>query len=687
MQIARYCKVQTLKVNKKDKVLILCDEKLNNALEPAEIDDQLLMQNLVSGAIITGKLWPLIIDKSTYPLASKRSLAFMQQVSRDPSILTSLNEQEALYFCVGVRDLWLADSRGWLDQSEKQVLNNILDILDDDFVPSAEFQALPFSFCPSKNRRILKYIKDLEELSDIDQSLLQSVAQLAQKSIPKLPSNRPKKATKEEDDEMSEKQSDDNKNKDSNTLLYAVWVDGRDLSYHNFECILPLDRALHLGDQESMAFTMSPLENLSEMMDIYKTTIGGSSLDLLLQLDQLGLYQKPSNSSTRGGERFIFSSEKLSSALTEAFRAMEKDSADLDCKRFTAVNHVFRCNRFAPGDAKFEAHMDTPYYDPAKGQVSKFTMIIYLSSGSGSPVMKVWDNSDENSEKNSTFELTKVKQFDCVIFDQQYLHEGNPFVKTNKVFLRTELIFNYWKLNHTPEVGKLFNSAVYMTLQSTFQPALSRYAHELYERVNTLHWGLTDDTSAPPLVLQKRWRGSFVFATNGCDYWFPYVHEPGSVNGSTPHDYLKEIAVIAILDYFNGRSRDEGAPSNSNIFTAFGLQCISKVISDPNNPATQTSAFILSNLWSKVKKLQNISNSILGPIDFKAIKKRYMAGYEKDDTNWQELLEEGLFEVKSSTLVLFNQEYQIDKEKILIENDKIMIGFGAEPLFCNFACK
>ena len=26
--------------------------------------------------------------------------------------------------------------------------------------------------------------------------------------------------------------------------MYAVWVDARDLSYHNFECILPLDRAL-----------------------------------------------------------------------------------------------------------------------------------------------------------------------------------------------------------------------------------------------------------------------------------------------------------------------------------------------------------------------------------------------------------------------------------------------------------
>lgn len=29
------------------------------------------------------------------------------------------------------------------------------------------------------------------------------------------------------------------------TSMYAVWVDGRDLAYHNFECILPLDRALH----------------------------------------------------------------------------------------------------------------------------------------------------------------------------------------------------------------------------------------------------------------------------------------------------------------------------------------------------------------------------------------------------------------------------------------------------------
>jgi hypothetical protein len=138
--------------------------------------------------------------------------------------------------------------------------------------------------------------------------------------------------------------------------MYAVWVDARDLSYHNFECILPLDRALQkegpldlklenfkrlnkvysislsplplplsLQFLPSSTLLTSPLTSLSHssfflplffyniifmlialfQMNVYVGKVTGKDVDLLQKLDDLGLYQKPSNSATRGGERFL----------------------------------------------------------------------------------------------------------------------------------------------------------------------------------------------------------------------------------------------------------------------------------------------------------------------------------------------------------------------------------------------
>jgi hypothetical protein len=273
-----------------------------------ERDDPLFQFNVVTGKIISGKLWPLIFDQSDDPLVSKRTITFMKQTISEPQQLKQLNEQQARYFFVGVRDLWLAESRGLLSEDEKKTLGAVLEQLDDEFVPCAEHQSVSFSFCPSKHRRVLKFIEKINELGDFDDQLLEAIATLTVTIRTE--------ADIDENDGMVMQEATE-----TLTHFYAVWVDPRDLSYHNFENIIPLDRALCFDTKYGtkpppLRLNIHSIEQPNKKMNMIKCKIDGPDAALLLELDKLGLYTTPSNSSTRGGQRFIFSSSTLSQGLT-----------------------------------------------------------------------------------------------------------------------------------------------------------------------------------------------------------------------------------------------------------------------------------------------------------------------------------------------------------------------------------
>lgn len=111
----------------------------------------------------------------------------------------------------------------------------------------------------------------------------------------------------------------------------------------------------------------------------------------LLELDQYGLYTKPLNKLSRGGDRFIFTSNSLSSYITKSINKFIKGKHVLIDKNFRFVNHVFRYNKFKPSDMKFISHYDTPYHDPVNKHYSKYTLLLYLTQESGSPAI-VFDN-------------------------------------------------------------------------------------------------------------------------------------------------------------------------------------------------------------------------------------------------------------------------------------------------------
>ncbi len=663
--------------------------KIQNSFSESEQQDPLLHFNIVTGTIVSGKLWPLIFDQSDDPLVEKRTIAFMKRVVREPQELKQLNEQQARHLFVGVRDLWLAESRGLLSADEKKTLSAMLELLDDEFVPHGEHQSMSFSFCPSKHRRVLKFIENINELGDFEEGLLECIATMALNSA----------------------------------QFYAVWVDGGDLSYNNFENILPLDRALHLGNQMGAElplaeFTLDSIVRPHKDLEVVRCQLKGPGTKSLLELDTLGLYQVPANSSTRGGQRFIFSSAVLSRGLTKAikesnlFKVLTRPQSIYHANTFQSVNYVFRCNKFAPGDNKFETHLDTPYYDSVKKHVSKYTMLIYLSNGTGNPALSIETGV---SSKGPKVAFSSFSTFDCVIFSHRYPHEGQPFIDNNKIFLRTELIFTDRHMTYEPTISKLFSSAVYFTLQSAFQPDYSRHAHELYERVNKAHWRLNDDTQSQqfePIVLHKRWNGLH-FATNGNDYWFPHVGAENNSHQVTLEQrvqFLKLVAIIAVLDYFNCRYGEK--VENNAVMKAFRKECSSEQISVPQD-VESTSRWIMSYLWNQMsqetkhgdyfyltdaeQKEEYLKNAL--PLDRYKLAEGETANQccpqcDTDFMPWkcgntmdayEQDVERNLAYIKSAPVVFLNQRLQFDPESILIDEDKIHFHTFDGQIACNFA--
>ncbi|GAB2596048.1 hypothetical protein GCM10027168_31000 [Streptomyces capparidis] len=325
--------------------------------------------------------------------------------------------------------------------------------------------------------------------------------------------------------------------------LAAVFVDPRELSFRTFENILPLDR-LFAGDRLELELA-DPVELAGDAYT-FSLRLPDGARARLERLDALDLYVPPLNAASRGGDRFIFHSALLAEALTEA---VAKALPQPLLEGFSHVNPVFRCNRFEPGDGNFHRHRDTPYYDAARRHVSRYTVLLYLTGGSGAPALDLTGGPA----------LTEIEPFTCVIFDQRYEHEGAPYRDGRKVFLRTELIFTFAEseVTHDPEIGALFGKACYLTGESVFAPELARHADACYNRVAAAHWdGLAPGPAREPFV-HKRFRG-VDFVANGHDFWFPRSEALS----------LAECAAITLLDHFNCKLGD----------TPFRALCDSAVI-------------------------------------------------------------------------------------------------------------
>jgi hypothetical protein len=331
--------------------------------------------------------------------------------------------------------------------------------------------------------------------------------------------------------------------------LAAVFVDPRELSFRTFENIVPLDR---LFEGAPLGLALQGRKKLADDAYAFAVEPSAETRARLDRLDGLGLYVPPLNAVSRGGERFIFHSALLAEALTAAVKeAMPRSLLG----GFSHVNPVFRCNRFEPGDGTFRLHHDTPYYDAARQQVSRYTVLVYLTGGAAAPALDV----------AGQFALDAIEPLTCVIFDQRYAHEGAPYEDGRKVFLRTELVFTDPEVEHDPAIAARFSQACYLTGESVFAPELARHADAYYNQVAAAHWSGAMAGDAREPFVHKEFRGVHWIA-NGHDFWF----------GKRAGLSLAECAALTLLDYFNCKlgKRAFRALCRSNVVEATGVAWI-----------------------------------------------------------------------------------------------------------------
>ncbi|MGW1373943.1 hypothetical protein ACWD6P_06615 [Streptomyces sp. NPDC002446] len=452
--------------------------------------------------------------------------------------------------------------------------------------------------------------------------------------------------------------------------LAAVFVDPRELSFRTFENIVPLDRL----------FADVPLElGLTEPVELAKGAYASSlrlpdeARAVLERLDALNLYVPPLNASARGGERFIFHSALLAEALTKAVAAALPEAV-LD--GFSHVNPVFRGNRFEPGDSNFHHHRDTPYYDAARGHVSRYTLLLYLTGGSAEPALDLTGGPA----------IAEIEPFTCVIFDQRYEHEGAPYREGRKVFLRTELVFTEPEVTHDPGIGALFSKACYWTGESVFAPELARHADAYYNQVAAAHWsGPAPDAAREPFV-HKRFRGVH-FIANGYDFWFPKSDTLS----------LAECAAITLLDYFNCKLGD----------TAFRDLCDSEVIEAAGADGAWIPAFLKAGAKPANEAAEGSDSrrgeSAVAPFDKSVLFPDpeeaaddvccpFHDGGRFDPTRFDEVTD--LYEraqtfakahIMPAPILLLGEDVVLDPEKFVIRGNQIHV-LGKEPLTpVNFA--
>ncbi len=304
-----------------------------------------------------------------------------------------------------------------------------------------------------------------------------------------------------------------------NARFSAVFVNPRELDFRTFEGVLGLDDWF-----DGIECAAGPARALAQ--DVYVFGVRGPE-EVLGVVDAAGLYVEPVNASQRGGRRMIFHAAPLADALGEALR---KRLPEPMREGFVGVNPVFRASRFEPGDAPFAAHMDAPYRDPARGHVSKYTVLLYITGGSAPGGALSVEGVD----------LGPIEAMTCVVFHQRFEHEGRPYREGEKVFLRSELIYADDGVVESPELGRMFARATYLTGECVFAPELARHEYDAYDRVARARWeGRLPEPPATEPFMHKTY-GAFGFVTNGYDYW---VRCEG----------LEDAATLALLDHFNAR--------------------------------------------------------------------------------------------------------------------------------------
>ncbi len=441
-----------------------------NHIEQNILNDKIYMEMIFNGSLISNNVYPIIYDQiSDFDINHYRSLQYHQNIKS----INNLTDTEKIIYLVGLRDLTFAINNLKFNFNIDDIISDI--VISDFDIIIENVRISPF---PSKSHCIIQWL-------DIKNKLPPS---LAEHYI-------------------------------SNNGLVMCFVNMYDLSYRNFENIIDLNshcEKINLHDD------YDSFEKLD--LDVYKFKIDSSFLQLM-DISKLNLLTKPLNSNDRGGKRLIFQSEHLAKLLSNIIKKINQPLLN---NNFERVNHVFRFNVFSPLDNKFISHYDTPYVNPRKQLISKYTLIIYLTG--------------ETSELNHPLTVKnkpyKINELDAFIFGQNSEHEGKPFTSNDKIFLRTELIYHDYQTIYNEKTAELFNRSCYCVKQSIFNPTIKQYINDMFNSVTKMRYSLSVEKKNYPMFLKKY--GETNYITNGHHYWAKITNE----------ESVKHFAVVILKDYF-----------------------------------------------------------------------------------------------------------------------------------------
>jgi len=224
---------------------------------------------------------------------------------------------------------------------------------------------------------------------------------------------------------------------------------------------------------DGLALSLTNIRQVRIDRDIFSCKLQGAACDLLKEISSLDLYVQPLNKLTRGesgSSSTLLSSAKLWARPFDPAMFWEFSTRPASVLLRVCELRV-QVQQFTPGDAMFANHRDTPYFDRKRSHVSKYTVLIYLTSGRNESVLRVGD-----------VKFDEIEEMTCVIFHQIEEHGGRPFIEGNKLFIRSELVFEDTDLHPNIEIATLFSQACYMTGQSVLDDGLASYAHDCFER-------------------------------------------------------------------------------------------------------------------------------------------------------------------------------------------------------------
>ena len=441
--------------------------------------------------------------------------------------------------------------------------------------------------------------------------------------------------------------------------LVALFADPEEFHFRAFENIIPLDRLFDPVEVSLRATRDGEFDGDAWLLHIDADDKTGGGLEAL---DALDLYLPPLNHTSRGGKRCIFHCAKLAEGITAL---LSETLPDAWREGFAHVNPVFRLNHFEPEDAPFSSHIDSPYRDPCRDHISRRTLLLYLTGGQAEPILRIGET-----------RLTSIEPMTCVLFDQALEHEGRPYDRGEKIFLRTELIYEE-EVEEVPWIGAMFAKACYLSQECIFADDLAPYMHDAYDRVAAARWDARGEkpSSEDEVFVHKRF-GELSFIANGYDFWF----DAREVD-------LHEAVSIAILDFFNCKVDGE----------AFGKRCERAVLKRPTH-----SSWIPEFLDERRRRKPDaeamsgrIDKAMLLPppeeidpyTDFKESFPDYQSWTDYGDmTRCEEVVDlytKAQAEAKSAlvhaAIMLMGREIFLDRSRFIIEEDRVYV-LTQEPL-------